>query len=276
MAAPENRLSIEPVISNILDPDSRNRGQNEDFEAGPVAVTDTSEGLFHQAWHLTFAGGIFTITPETTGTPVDVLTGQDSTQCSLAFDQNARPSIAWITTGGQAKLYWYDTTQSDFVITDLPAGIRGVMLCLDDKRVMQTGASDILLWFTVLNGSQYDLYQARQRDRFDPPILQKEGVWPLFNKLGMADGLRVQFQLLQSSEPLPPQAPRYFLLETGTDNLLLEEADGVLLLEGGTSDQKLSDLDEVITLSGTDEIYVNDAGTTKRITWANLMTYLES
>jgi len=146
MAIPDDRLSTELVEANILDPDSRNRDLNEDYESGPIAVNDTSEGIKYQAWKLSFSGGDFIITPEVSGLPVTVLSGQDSEQCSLAFDQNARPSIAWVTAAGQAKLYWYDTVAADFVITDLEAGITGIMLSLDDKRPMQVSASDILLW----------------------------------------------------------------------------------------------------------------------------------
>ena len=201
MAAPQDRLSTVVHEGIWEDPDVRDRTLNEDYEAGPKGVGDTSEGLQFQPWKLTFVAGEFIATPENEGSPYTILPTatfpavQDSVQCSFAFDQNARPTVAWVTSGGAAKLYWYSSLAADFVITELGTNIAGIMLCLDDKRPFQIAASDTLLWYTQVNGSEYDLYQRRQRDRYDPPIFQKANVWPYIHKLGMTDVLRVQLKL---------------------------------------------------------------------------------
>ena len=190
-------LSSEPVVSNFLDPDGRTVGINEDWESGPIAVQDTSEGLKYQAWHLTFADGTFTITPEDTGAPVDFLTGQDSIQCTFAFDQNGRPTIAWEDSNSNGYLYWYDTTQADFVVLQFEQSpIWGLALTLDDKRERQVGVSDIQLYYTLPSGSQdqYILYCRYQRERYDTPYELVNPSWPWIHKCGMNDGLRVQIE----------------------------------------------------------------------------------
>ena len=193
MAAPLDRLSTDTILGNILYPDSLNRIYNEDWEDGPIAHDDSSAGLQYQAWKLTFAGGIFTITPQDVGLPHDITMapGQDSIMCSLAFDQNARATVVWVTSLGQAKLYWYDTLFGDFKIDDLEAEVTGIMLTLDDKRITQAESNDTLLWYTLANGDQYDLYQKRQRDRYGSALIQKTNVLPYIIKVGMGDNMRV-------------------------------------------------------------------------------------
>ena len=196
-------MSSTPVPADYLDPDGRPDSINEDWEAGPIAVEDTSQGLKIQAWHLTFAAGVFTITPEDTGLPVDVLTGQDSIQCTFAFDQNGRPTIAWEDSADNAYLYWYDTVQGEFVIYQFEqTPIWGLALTLDDKREMQVGASDIQLWYTLPHptvSGQYILYCRYQRDRYDTPYERSNPAWPYIHKCGMNEGLRVQLSLSTES-----------------------------------------------------------------------------
>ena len=87
MAIPEDRMSTEVEPSSWIDPDSRNRQLDEDYELGPIALNDVSEGLQYQAWHLTWniGTGDFTVTPELTGPPVVVLNAAAVTQCLSGF-----------------------------------------------------------------------------------------------------------------------------------------------------------------------------------------------
>lgn len=228
-------ISTTPVVDTYLDPDGRTVTLNEDWENGPIAVQDTSEGLRYQPWHLTFADGNFTITPETTGAPVVVLSGVESIQCSFAFDQNGRPTIAWESADQQGHLYWYDTEVGEFVTTDFATPITGLALTLDDKRPWQTGASDIQLWYTLPSGNQYTLWCRYQRERFGVPYERKTPAWPYIHKCGMHEGLRVQLSL--STNPpggaIPPTPPSYrvFVATDGDDSGAGTEGDPIQTLE---------------------------------------------
>jgi hypothetical protein len=199
MAIIQDRLSTDPAPDVYIDPDGRNRVLNEDWEDGPKAPEDTSEGVRYQPWKLTFAGGTFIITPEDFGSPVEILPDdelQDSVQCCLAFDQNARPTLAWIDSLGDGYLYWYDTKESDFVITNWgPMG--GIALYLDDKRPMEIGlgASDILYWYTLYESDHWVLYHRKQGDRYTVPHEMKNPSLQYIIKSGMHKGLRGQLTL---------------------------------------------------------------------------------
>ena len=200
MAMPQDKLSSEPVPETYLDPDGRARTLNEDWESGPIAITDTTQGLFYQAWKLTFSAGDFILTPETTGGPVVALQGVDSVQCTLAFDQNANYTIAWEDSVNQGHLYWFNSEQGQYETTDFANEIWGLMLCLDDKRSKQNAANDILLFYTLQSPSGYALWHRRQRDRFENAILLRDPAWPYLHKLGMHEGLRVQI----TNNTVPP------------------------------------------------------------------------
>ena len=148
--------------------------------------------LEYQVWHLTYTPNNFTITPETTGTPVVVHTAPSVTQCTFAFDQNANITLSYMQAG-IAKLYWYDTLAAQYVVSTSATGAVSPAVTLDDKRSTQTGASDVLLFYTreVVGGTS-NLYMRRQRDRYSIEILMQETVWPYIWKLGMNTGLRVQ------------------------------------------------------------------------------------
>ena len=201
MGISEDRLSTTTVSGTYLDPDGRVRSSlNTDWEAGPVAVIDTSEGLNYQAWQLTFAGGTFTITPETTGSPVVVLPNiqypalQDSTQCCLAFDSNARVNLAWIDSTGASWLFYYDTVTAQFEIVTF-GSVGGIALYLDDKRDMESGISDLLLWYTVYDTDHWVLYHRKQRDRFLQAYEMLDPALEFITRSGMHEQLRGQLTL---------------------------------------------------------------------------------
>jgi len=203
MAIPEDRMSTIPVIvpfKDWLSPDHLGHEWKEDYEGGPIALNDPSAGLDYQVWHLTWnqTTGDFTVTPQTVGSPVVVITVANVTQCSLCFDQNGHVNIAY-TAGGTAYLYWYDTDAAGHVTTPLAAGTTNPMLSLDDKRTTQTDASDILLWYTRQQpDTTWNLYKREQRERFLTEDLMATDVYPYVYKAGMNFGLRGQIALRYS------------------------------------------------------------------------------
>lgn len=192
MAMLEDRLSTTFVDGVWIAPESRFRPTLlEDYEGGPIAPQDTSQGLNYQIWALSYAlNGDIILTPETTGLPVTVLpTVLGCEQISFCFDQNGRPSVAYII-GGSCFLYWYDSVLANFT-TDEFTGIFSAMLSMDDKRAAESAVNDILWWYTKLTGpGQYSLYHRRQRDRFQTEFLMKTGCLAYMSRAGMHDGLR--------------------------------------------------------------------------------------
>lgn len=197
MAIPDDKLSSELVDSPYVPPEGNIRlSFVQDFEGGPKGYTDTSGGMNYQDWVLSYDGSTITLTPDLEGSPLTVLTGiANAEQLSFCFDQNARPSVVYLTPTS-CFLYWYDSQQSQFVTTEFP-DIHSAMLSLDDKRAMQLGANDILLWYTKeISPTVYYLYHRRQRDRFTVEYEMREDpntpmpVPPYLWKAGMHKGLR--------------------------------------------------------------------------------------
>ena len=198
MADPGDRLSNPTVEAPYIPPDGRDTGLNVDVEAGPRAIGNTAFGAFDQVWELTFDTDHFVLTPETTGAPVNLLTGIDSIQCTFAFDQNARPTIAWEDSANQGHLYWYNPIDNDFVTTDFAVPIYGLALTLDDKRATQMQANNVRLWYTLPSqtvGGQYVLWQRKQVERYEIAREMGNPVWPYIHKCGMHEALRNQVSL---------------------------------------------------------------------------------
>ena len=210
MAIPQGRLSTTPVPGIILPPDSRQFHALINYEKGPVAVENTTEGLLYQDWTLTWDPGTGKVwlTPETTGSAVDFQTIADIKHITFAFDQNGRVSLAY-STSVSSFLYWYDTALGVTVTTDLGSDVRIPALFLDDKRDRQSKVNDMLLWYTKLTGvDTYSLYMKRQRDRFLNEYLMDTDL-PAGNieNIGMSDEIRVQIVLASTgSIPTPDQS----------------------------------------------------------------------
>jgi hypothetical protein len=194
MAIPQDRLSTEVVDDAFIPPEQEDRlSFQHDVEGGPIAIGDTSEGMNYQAWNLTYVGNDIILTPRTVGTPSTIINVAGAQQISFCFDQNARPSIVYISDS--CYLYWYDSVVANFVTSEF-TGVTSAMLSLDDKRALQVGANDIIFWYTKeVTPGQYNLYHRKQRDRFLDEYLMKEDVFPYIWKAGMHQGLRGKLTL---------------------------------------------------------------------------------
>lgn len=204
MSILEHRLSDELIDAPYIPPEQEDRKSFvHDIEGGPVGITDTSFGMNYQVWDLDYIGSDFVLTPRTTGSPSTIISAADVEQASFCFDQNARPSIVYVTSSS-CFLYWYDTTQAQFVTTEFP-GIKSAMLSLDDKRDMQVGANDIIFWYTKeVSAGVYHLFTREQRDRFLTEYrMEINGVppevLPYLWKAGMHQGLRGKIVLSGSA-----------------------------------------------------------------------------
>lgn len=186
---PLNQLSTVLVIGGYLDPDDNTTTDLVDYELGGIEIQDPSQGLRVKTWVVYIDGQDVKITAEDRQPTVQFTRTGVLTEVSLAFDQNMRPTIAFVEDD-VATLYWYDTVAQAAVFSTF-TGASTPRVCLDDKRESQLGTSDILLAYIKTN----NLYFRAQRDRFTVEYLLYTEINAKLVKLGMTDKNRVQFML---------------------------------------------------------------------------------
>jgi len=190
MALPENTLSSSLILANFIGGRANEITGVLDYETGGTDIGDASDGKQVQIWTGTLVeNNIILESPLTS--PVVVHSGADITEFSFTFDQNMRPVIAFVQAD-VAKLYWYDSTVADYVITDIAVGAKNPRVSLDDKRTSQDGASDVIVAYIT---DARELYFQMQRDRYANSYLLASNVSGVLNKIGMTDGLRFMFML---------------------------------------------------------------------------------
>ena len=194
MSLPNNRLASENLPSLLLTPDTLGRQQDRtvDFERGGAGLNDPSQGLDVQNWRARIVGEDVFVGIHPGGAETKVITVAGITEVSLAFDQNMRPSLAYIANGA-AKLYWYDSSLPGQTTTTVGACIRSPFITLDDKRDGVTAQSDILMFYFRESG----LYYRQQRERFGFERLLASFVsntlW--ISRAGMNSALRMQIEV---------------------------------------------------------------------------------
>ena len=191
MSLPQDTASAIPMAGNYISPDDRVTGSSEDFEAGGVAVQDTTQGLSAYVWRLWVDG--LDVKLQREGASATVLFQQAAIQeVALAFDQAMRPQVAY-TVGGAMYLRWYDSVSQAYVVSSFGAG-RNPRLTLDDKRLSQISRSDVI--FAYLRGD--GLYYRQQRDRFATERTLRTGIASSLRlrNIGMNKNLRLQFELV--------------------------------------------------------------------------------
>lgn len=156
---PDDAL-VELDSASFLPPRNKPQTATKCWELGGIALSDTSEPMQYN-WYGYVQGKAIYL--QRSGTePVAVLGfAGDVTEMSFTFDQNMRPTIAYVENG-VAKLYWYDSSAAKNVLTLYPA-ITNPRLSLDDKRKFNIGNSDIIFaYVTDYNRLCYRL----QRERY--------------------------------------------------------------------------------------------------------------
>lgn len=202
MTIAEHRLSTDVKEAPFLSPDGDARHFLQDFEMGPVALNDTSEGINYQKWTLTWDAGTgdFTVTPDSGPPVVGVINAANVINCSLAFDNAAHVNISYVQAGNIGNLYWYDTVAIGYETRVFTEEISSMMLSLDDKRKTQTNNADIILWAILVEAGKYNLYTLEQRDRFEDFYPMLMDTYPSVLKCGMHEELRGQVVLWSSGQ----------------------------------------------------------------------------
>ena len=129
-----------------------------DFELAGVAIGDTSQGLLVKKWTCAYEDGQIKLSYENDFETV--LTVENVTYLSFAFDINMRPVVAYVADD-VCYLWWYDSQQSEQVKTNLGACIFP-QLSLDERRSALSANADVI--FAYIRNSK--LYMRIQRERF--------------------------------------------------------------------------------------------------------------
>ena len=176
-----------------------------DYEWGPIAISDPSKGSMYQIWRARMENNyVYLSAPNV---PEFVLLDLPSvTEISFTFDQNARHIFVYVQAG-VVKMHWYDTAIGDYTTTVFSGDIITPRIALDDKRDMQRGVSDIVLFYVKpirdnrgvqVNGS---LFMLTQRDRYLDEVLMATDVTGGIVKCGMMNNWRLGVQLEQYTAP---------------------------------------------------------------------------
>lgn len=194
MALPDNVLSSSPAPARFFGSRGLSISGIVDYEDGGIAIQDPSEGLLYQRWKALLyrpgeADSFVTLSaPEVPTFTLLELPGL--TEISISFDQNMNPCLAYVQDD-VAKIYWFDSTVAEMVVTEIGAGVTTPRVSMDDKRFIASNGyqlSDVILGY-IRDG---DLYYRQLRDRFTIERLLQTGVNPLI-KIGFSRGLRLQF-----------------------------------------------------------------------------------
>src|SRR5574337_1775315 len=197
---PQNSLSSTVVYSDYLPPDDLPPRTLVSYQEGGIGLSDPTQGLQYQVWTLEalavdapFPNKMFVSAPNTLSKFLFETTYIQ--ECSLAFDPNMHPAIAFVDYLGPG-LWWYNATVPGYQVLRLPTGSKYPQVTLDDKRAtsLRSGLSDIILTYVRDN----NLYFRQLRDTFSVEYTLMVGLPvpnPLAIKVGMNEGYRLQWTI---------------------------------------------------------------------------------
>lgn len=188
------------IITAYLYPDDIPPTDLEDWELGGIGLSNASQGLQVQAWHL-LVHGVTATTSVWLDAPTvpafQLFALANITWARLAFDQNMHPVVAYMA-GGLPGFYWFDPTIPGNTFTSLPSTVLDPCVTMDDKRALQTalGNNDVVMCYVNLGNLCYRL----ERERYGT-----EHVWlanvdhivanPRVNRIGMTEGYRLLIEV---------------------------------------------------------------------------------
>jgi len=184
------RLSSVPVEAEFLAPRDRPYENLVSYEFGGPDLNTPAQSRTVKIWVAYYDVDTIKVGPEDGSLPpVAVYTDPNITQLSLAFDQNMRATLCFVS-GGVLKLRWFDTIANAMVVTSFPGADRGQVTC-DDKRDTEASVSDIIFVYTQDNA----LYYRQQRDRYSVEYLLAPFVKGKVLRIGMSVKNRLQIEV---------------------------------------------------------------------------------
>ena len=174
-----------------------------DYEWGPIAISDPSKGSMYQIWRARMENDyVYLSAPNV---PEFVLLDLPNvTEISFTFDQNGRHIFVYVQDS-IVKMHWYDTALGDYTTTTYEGDLVTPRITLDDKREMQRGISDVVLFYVKpVRNAQNDiidgaLYMRMQRDRYLIEYQMATSLTGGIVKCGMMNNWRLGVQLEQYS-----------------------------------------------------------------------------
>jgi hypothetical protein len=192
---------INPVIVGVyIPPDDIEPTDLEDWELGGIGLSDPSQGLEVQSWHLQVLGtgtgtAVYVDAPNTPATLI--FSYPNITWARLAFDQNMRPVISFVAAS-LPFFYWFDPLLPGNTVTALPTTVQFPCVTMDDKRPLSTtlNQNDVVMCYVNLGNLCYRL----QRDRYGTEYVWYAGINtvvsnPFVNRIGMTFGLRLLIEV---------------------------------------------------------------------------------
>ena len=174
-----------------------------DYEWGPIAISDPSRGSMYQIWRARMENNFVYLSAP--NVPEFVLLDLPNvTEISFTFDQNGRHIFVYVQAG-VVKMHWYDTALGDYTTTTYAGDLVTPRITLDDKREMQRGISDVVLFYVkpvrneqneIIEGA---LYMRMQRDRYLIEYPMATSLTGGIVKCGMMNNWRLGVQLEQYS-----------------------------------------------------------------------------
>lgn len=174
-----------------------------DYEWGPIAISDPSRGSMYQIWRARMENNFVYLSAP--NTPEFVLLDLPNvTEISFTFDQNGRHIFVYVQAD-VVKMHWYDTALGDYTTTTYAGDMITPRIALDDKREMQRGISDVVLFYVkpvrneqneIIDGA---LYMRMQRDRYLIEYQMATSLTSGIVKCGMMNNWRLGVQLEQYS-----------------------------------------------------------------------------
>jgi len=188
MALPQDELSTTTVIGTFTGAAAQPITRVIDYEDGPIALQDPTEGLKYQMWRARIVSNQVLISAPNT-TEYALVSGLGLTDISIAFDQNANLHYVYNQLEN-TYFYWYDTLTGQIEEWDFGEKLITPKLTLDDKRPTQNARSDIIFTYVKSDGA---LYYRQQRDHFQTERQLDAGPIVGIEKVGMTDGHRLQW-----------------------------------------------------------------------------------
>lgn len=205
MALPDVVFSTQSIPATFIGGRAFPVQKHIDYEWGPIAISDPSRGSMYQIWRARMENNFVYLSAPNTSEFV-LLDLPNVTEISFTFDQNGRHIFVYVQAG-VVKMHWYDTAVGDYTTTVFSGDIISPRIALDDKREMQRGVSDIVLFYVKpvrdtkgvqVNGS---IFMRTQRDRYLTELQMATDVTGGIVKCGMMNNWRLGVQLEQYTAP---------------------------------------------------------------------------
>ena len=140
---PLNVITPQPYSADFLYPYGAGAKLSEQVWGG-VALSDPSKGRATQLWTIS-AADEYLVVSNTSGSQISLMTGVVES-CSLAFDANMAPTIAYMQDGS-AHLYYHDSYTNAWTTMDIAA--TSCLVRNDDVRDAVSAVSDCVFAYTL-------------------------------------------------------------------------------------------------------------------------------